>query len=197
MKRREAGWSVFCAGAGGALVLVLRALLGNWPNAVVLGGCMLMSVGAGLVAARFRRLGAFGGELGSPWAETELRDLLLDEAQRAARYSRPLSVVGVRTHGASAGWETTVRAVDRVTQCRHGWSILVLPETDGQGARNLLRRVGAGDAAAQAVLVSLPDDVLTGDELVSGFQDLLAQAAAPGRMWTMHNGQVQALPLIS
>ena len=88
--------SSLCAAGGVLLAFLLRVAVGNWPNATVVAGLGLVSFGAVLVVSRFSRLGPFRGELGSPWAESELREHVVSEANRAARYARPMSVVAVR-----------------------------------------------------------------------------------------------------
>jgi hypothetical protein len=191
LRRREFGLSSVCAISGALLAYVIRLVVGGWPNAIVVAGLGLMSLGAVLVVSRFSRLGPFRGELGSPWFESELRDSIVSEANRAARYARPMSVVAVRTHGQSAGWETVVRGVDRVVNCRGGWTVLLLPETDPHGAMVLMRRIGAADAAAQAAVVSLPEDVANGADLVATLASLVTQPNQPGNVLTWRQGQVQ------
>lgn len=192
MRGREFGWSLLCLASGAGIVYALRAGLGSWPNPVVVVGVILITVGLGLVGARYSRLGPFDGALGAPWRESELRETILYEAARAARYGRALSVAVVRTDSVAVGWETVVRSVDRVARCRHGWTMLLLPETGASDALRLMQRVAARDPAAQAVLVCLPDDVLTGDELVAALHDLLHQSRAGGRLLTMRHGNVQS-----
>lgn len=181
-----------CAIAGVLLAYLIRLMVGGWPSATVVASVALMSVGAVLVVSRFSRLGPFRGELGSPWAESELRENVVSEAQRAARYARPLSVVAVRTCGQSAGWETVVRGVDRVVNCRGGWMVLILPETDARGAMTLMRRIGAADAAAQAAVVSLPDDVASGADMVATLARLVTQPTEPGDVVTWREGHIEA-----
>lgn len=194
MRGREVGWSAFCAGSGALLVYVLRWAFGGWPSPVVVFGVLLVSLGCGLVMARYSRLGPFAGELGSPWAEHELRDAIVNEASRAARYSRDVSIVAARCDS-PADWGGHVRGVDRVIACRHGWMVLLLPETDAHGALALMRRVGAADASLRAAIVTLPEDVLSGDELVAALLDLVRPSTGPGRVLTMRHGQVRAHPL--
>ena len=195
MRRREVGQAAACAFAGVLLAYLLRALLGSWPNTTVVAGLALTVLGAVLVVSRFSRLGPFHGELGSPWAECELRDVLLSEASRAARYERPLSVVAVRAAGQTAGWETTVRSVDRVVTCRGDWTVLLLPETDAQGSMRLVQRFMAADAAARAAVVSLPDDLQSGSELVAALCDMVTQQTPPGNVVTVRHGQIRAQQL--
>jgi hypothetical protein len=184
--------SSLCAAGGVLLAFLIRVVAGNWPNATIVAGLGLMSLGAVLVVSRFSRLGPFRGELGSPWVESDLREQVLGEANRAARYARPMSVVAVRALGQTAGWETAMRSVDRVVSCRGGWSVLILPETDARGAMTLMRRIVAADADAWAAVVSLPDDVATGADMVGALGNLVTQPTQPGNIVTMRHGQVQS-----
>jgi hypothetical protein len=184
--------SSLCAVGGVLLAFLIRAVVGNWPSATIVGGLGLVSLGAVLVVSRFSRLGPFKGELGSPWAESDLREHVLSEANRAARYARPMSVVAVRALGQTAGWETVMRSVDRVVSCRGGWSVLILPETDARGALTLMRRIVAADAGAWAAVVSLPDDVATGADMVTALSNLVVQPTQPGNIVTIRHGQIES-----
>jgi hypothetical protein len=184
--------SSLCAVGGVLLAYLIRVLVGNWPSATVVAGLGLVSVGAVLVVSRFSRLGPFRGELGSPWVESDLREHVLSEANRAARYARPMSVVAVRALGQTAGWETAMRSVDRVVSCRGGWTVLILPETDALGAMTLMRRIVAADADAWAAVVSLPDDVNSGAGMVAALSNLVGQPTQPGSIVTLRQGQIQS-----
>jgi hypothetical protein len=117
---------------------------------------------------------------------------VLSEANRAARYARPMSVVAVRAVGQTAGWETAMRSVDRVVQCRGGWTVLILPETDARGALTLMRRIVAADGSARAAVVSLPDDVTSGVDMVAALSNLVLQPTQPGSIVTLQHGQIQS-----
>jgi hypothetical protein len=195
MRGKEVATSLFCAATGAAMVYLLRVFLGYWPNPAIVVGVILASIGATMVVGRFSRLGPFNGELGSPWFENELRESIVREADRAVRYGRDFTVAAVRRDVPRANWDPIVRSVDRAIECRHGWMVLVLPETNRPGAMALLRRLNAGDELSQAALVNVPSDVGVAREVPATLLDLLRRPAEPGTVFTPGVTQVEAHPL--
>ena len=192
MRGREVVSSLFCAAAGAASVYLLRVVLGYWPNPVVVAGVMLVSLGLTMVVGRFSRIGPFDGELGSPWFENELRETLRYEADRAVRYGREFTVAAVRGGPDATDCEPLVRSVDRAIECRHGWTLLILPETSRQGAMALLRRVNASGELAQAALVNVPHDVSAAADLPKMLLTLFRRPAEPGKVVTPGTAHVEA-----
>jgi hypothetical protein len=123
------------------MVGALSILMGELPNLGMISGLMLIGIGVGMVIARYGNMGPFGGEFGSPWFESELGETLRKEVARAARFDRDLSVVVLRQHsGTPVQWQEHVRQADDVIACRNGWYVLILPETDKDGAHAFLER---------------------------------------------------------
>lgn len=144
-------------GAGAALlvIIILSIVLRNMPGPGIVASLMLIGTGIGLVVARFGNAGPFQGELGSPWFEADLADILKREIARAARFDRDLSFVVVRQLGGNpVEWTDVVRDADQVFACRNGWSVLVLAETSKDGAQRMIERATVDvNARVQAVIM--------------------------------------------
>lgn len=145
----------------GALVaadLLSLAVLttGRPPDPIAAFSLLVVSIGAGLILARFGRLGPFGGRLGMPGFEHHLRATLLRETARAARFHRELTIMAVRQSKAGQlNWRSLTRLTDETMKCRGGWVVLILPETTEEGAVTLLRRASLGcGESVQAIVVS-------------------------------------------
>jgi hypothetical protein len=173
MRARDFFWILACALGGVLLAYLLKVALGGWPNLALISGIIIMSVGLGLVAARFSRLGPFEGELGAPWFENDLRETLSWEYDRAARYGRIVTVLLIQRHSNAPHWDAIVRAVDRVIDCRNGWTVLILPETTRDGADSMLARLNEHGAIVQSSVLQFPMDVESRDELPQVVTDVI------------------------
>lgn len=132
-------------------------LMGSVPNPGVVVGIMLIGIGVGLVVAKYGNMGPFQGEFGSPWFEVELGETLRKEVARSARFDRELSIVVVRQHsGPPVDWQTITRAADDVIACRNGWHVLILPETDKDGAQAMIERATAAVPAEMQIAIMDP-----------------------------------------
>lgn len=145
----------------GAVVAILIIALyrigtGAMPHVSVAGNLLIIGLGVGLVAARVGRLGPFNGKLGPPWLESDLDDTFARETARAARFGRDVAFVAARPYEkASLDWSVRLRPVDQVFRCRDNWAILILPEIDQRGAKEMLRQIEAEtDVTLQAALIA-------------------------------------------
>jgi hypothetical protein len=119
-----------------------QLISGHFPDPIAIANLYLVGLGLGLVIARIGRLGPFGGILGSPWQEARIEELLTREVARARQYGRDLSVVAVKPLDKSKfDIRKSIRATDELLVCHNNWHIIVLPETDREGASLLLRRI--------------------------------------------------------
>ena len=135
-----------------AMISIVSLFLGDMPNPGVVASVMIIGIGVGMVVARYGKMGAFQGDFGSPWFETDLSGVLRKEIARAARFERELSIVIVRQlSGEPIDLKALTRQADGVIQCRNGWHVLVLPETPKDGALSMIER-----ASANAVQNSRP-----------------------------------------
>lgn len=134
-----------------ALTAAYQLLTGNYPGALTIAHLYLVGLGTGLVMARFGRLGAFGGMLGSPWHEARIEEVLNREVARARQYGRDLSLIAVKPDGKpKLDLRKIIRATDQVLCCRDGWKLIVLPETDAQSAGFLMRKMFGGQQVLAA-----------------------------------------------
>ena len=144
--------------AASSIVLAFQLYSGHYPDPIAIANLYLVGLGLGLVVARIGRLGPYGGVLGTPWSEARIEDLLARESARAQRFGRDLTVIGVKLVGnGSIDLYRNVRTTDQVIECRGGWTLVILPETDGDGARLLLQRL-CGDAQVLTASVSFDTD---------------------------------------
>ena len=137
-----------------SIVLAFQLYSGHYPDPAAIANLYLVGLGIGFVLARVGRLGPYGGTLGMPWRESRIDELLTRESARARRFGRDLTVIGVKEVGAR-GMDLygSVRATDQVIECRSGWKLVVLPETDDKGAQLLLRRL-CGDCNVLTAVAS-------------------------------------------
>jgi hypothetical protein len=186
MRVKELLFALCCVLSGAGVAFAVWWLLDSWPSPVLSYSMLIIGLGAALVVVRYNRLGPFQGELGPPRLERSLRERIDREANRAARYGHPLTIVVMwRGQGPAIAWATIVRNVDIVIPCRKGVTLLLLPETDPDGACGLLARVNTAEAPVQAALVSSPADGRTGDELSRHMLLLVRRGLVPGHvaMW--------------
>jgi hypothetical protein len=160
------------------VIFTIYLLTGTLPNAGVVVGIMLIGVGIGLVVARFGNMGPFQGEFGSPWFEVELVETLRKEVARASRFDRELSIVVARQHdGPPVSWDSLTRASDDVVVCRNGWHVVILPETDKDGAQAMVERVVAEPARKVQVVIMDPTvHHYDSDKLGAALLDLVRHA---------------------
>lgn len=196
MRGKEIAFALMFTLAGGALALAAFLWLGDSVSPVVFYALLLIGIGASLVTVRIGRIGPFGGELGSFRLEVDLRDRIVREADRAARYDRDFSILAIRHPSGTDQWHTSVRIADDIVQCRRGLLILLLPETSRGGALMLLRRaMMESPALVQAALVSSPIDGATGDELLEALLVLVRESAEIGKVVMRGPEAVEALPI--
>ena len=98
-----------------------------------------------------------------------------EECYRAQRYQRPLSIAVVEPEHSSDTWDVTkqitaalekrLRKADLPGYLGNARFVLVMPETDQDGALDLLRRIEADVAEIQSGLASFPQDGLDFDQL--------------------------------
>lgn len=174
------------AAIGVGLVYLTRMALGHWPHPVVAIGIVLVSVGLGMVAARFSRLGPFDGELGAPWFENDLGETLGWEYERAVRYDRVVTVVALRQNPGASRTAAVVRAVDRVITCRNNWLVMILPETTRDGAMSMLRRLSEAGDVAHAAVLQLPVDIDRSEHLPSAILSAMREVPQPGSVVLIH-----------
>jgi len=165
----------------GVMIGLLYVLLGRVPNSGLILGLLVIGVGVGLVVARWRRLGPCQGELGSPWFESDLCEMLRHEVARSARFDRELTVAVVRERdGNNINWTESIRAADKVVACRNGWHVLVLPETGKDGAEALIERVTLESGATVQAVVMDPSVVHSRpDDIGEGLVQLVREAPEP------------------
>ncbi|MEX1157625.1 MAG: hypothetical protein WEC79_01690 [Thermomicrobiales bacterium] len=196
MRGKEILFALMSTLAGIALAAGGYVAFGDRVSPVVYYALLVIGLGAGLVAVRIGRLGPFDGELGSPRHETELRDRIHSEVDRATRYDRDFSVLAVRQVGGSDRWRASVRGADDIITCRRGLAIVLLPETSRGGALMLLRRaLMESPSVVQAALVSCPFDGKDGDELLSALLGLVRESSQPGKIVMRGPEAVESLPL--
>jgi hypothetical protein len=139
------------------MIVVASLFIGDMPNPGVVASVMLIGIGVGMVVARYGKMGAFQGEFGSPWFETDLSEALRKEIARAARFERELSIVIVRQQsGETIDLKEHTRQADDVIQCRNGWQVLVLPETPKEGALSMIERATSNTGAELEAVVMDP-----------------------------------------
>lgn len=178
------------------IVFIDRAATGTLPNPIALANLYVIGIGTGLIMARVGRLGPFEGVLGMPWFESRIEETLAREAARATRFNRDLTVAATRqTSGRKLDWQEHARDTDQVINCRDGWTLLILPETDQAGALILLRRICAAEGVDfRAALVSPDPDrprVHLGEELTA----LITRSASPGSIAVTGKGSAEYLSL--
>lgn len=196
MRGKEIVFALMFTLAGAALALGAYLALGDRVNSVVYYALLLIGLGAALVTVRIGRIGPFEGELGPLRLEMDLRDRIVSEADRAARYDRDFSILAVRQAGAAERWSSTVRSADDLVVCRRGLVILLLSETSRGGALMLLRRaMMESPAPVQAALVSAPLDGRGGDELLDALLRLVRESAQPGAVVMRGAEAVESLPI--
>jgi hypothetical protein len=183
MRAGELLFAVACALCGAALSVAVRLSMGDWISPVVSYSLLIIGVGAALVSVRYGRLGPFEGELGPPRLESELRDRVRHEVERAVRYDREFSVLAVRQAGGRDRLRSSIRGVDEVIPCRRGLTLLLLPETPRDGALAVLSRL-ANDVNVPilAALVSCPADGRSADALLTELLQLAHGPSAPGKV---------------
>lgn len=139
------------------MISIVSLFLGDMPNPGVVASVMIIGIGVGMVVARYGKMGAFQGDFGSPWFETDLSGVLRKEIARAARFERELSIVIVRQlSGEPIDLKALTRQADGVIQCRNGWHVLVLPETPKDGALSMIERASANAGAELEAVVMDP-----------------------------------------
>lgn len=196
MRGKEVAFALMFTLAGAALALGAYLAFGDRVSPVVFYALLIVGVGSALVTVRVGRLGPFEGELGSLRLEMDLRDRIMREADRAARYDRDFSILAIRQPGAAERWRSTVRGADDLVVCRRGLVILLLPETSRGGTLMLLRRsMMESPAPVQAALVSSPLDGRGGDELLDALLVLVRESAQPGKVVMRGPETVEALPI--
>lgn len=195
MRPKDIVWPLLSAAVGVGVVFLLYSALGHWPHPVVSTGVIFVTVGSGLVAARFSRLGPFDGELGAPWFENDLRETLAWEFDRAARYGRIVTIVALRQRPGASNWSAVVRAVDRVIGCRNNWMVLILPETTREGALSMLRRLTEAGDIAHAAILQLPGDIEDRDSLPPAILAAMRERALPGSGLLVHASGREAFSL--
>lgn len=126
-----------------SIVTVLHQLIaGEYPGLVTIANIYVFGLGIGLILARFGKLGPFEGVLGSPWNEARIQEILDRESARATRYGRDLTIIAVRpVERAALEIHRGIRETDQHIVCRNGWNLMILPETDRDGALFLLRQI--------------------------------------------------------
>jgi hypothetical protein len=197
VRPKDVIWPIVGVASGIAALFAVQLGFGDWPHPVVAAGILLVALGAGLVAARFSRLGPFDGELGAPWFENDLRETLSWEFERAARYGRIVTVVILRQQPDAANWDAVVRAVDRVITCRNNWTIMILPETTREGAASMLRRLAEAGEVAHAAIMQLPIDIENRDRIPQAILAAMHAAPRPGSVVLVNAGAQEALSLAS
>jgi hypothetical protein len=197
VRPKDVIWPIVGMATGIGALFALQLGFGEWPHPVVAAGILLMALGAGLIAARFSRLGPFDGELGAPWFENDLRETLSWEFERAARYGRIVTVVVLRQKPGAADWDAVVRAVDRVIGCRNDWTIMILPETTREGAASMLRRLAEAGEVAHAAIMQLPYDIENRDRLPQAILSAMREAPRAGSVVLVNAGGQEALSLAS
>ncbi|RIK38983.1 MAG: hypothetical protein DCC58_15970 [Chloroflexi bacterium] len=195
MRPRDLAWPLLSAIAGVGAIYLFRLGLGHWPHGVVSTGIILVAVGVGLIGARFSRLGPFEGELGAPWFENDLRETLAWEYDRASRYGRVVTVVVLRQRPGAPMWDAVVRAVDRVISCSNNWLIMILPETNREGALSMLHRLTESGGIDHAAVLQLPRDLDERDQLPAAILGVMRQEALPGSVLVFQPGGSEALPI--
>jgi hypothetical protein len=196
MRGKEFAFAFMFTLAGVALALGTYLAFGDRVSPVVCYALLVIGLGAALVTVRIGRLGPFGGELGSPRLEIELRDRIMREADRAMRYDRDFSILAIRHPDGADRWKSSVRIADDVIQCRRGLLILLLPETSRGGALMLLRRaMMESPAPVQAALVSSPLDGRSGDELLDSLLALVHESAQMGKVVMRGTEAIESLPI--
>lgn len=158
---------------------------------------MLVGIGTGLIFARFGRLGPYGGRLGMPWFENHLRATLLRESARAARFHREMTVMAVRqSKNGRLNWRSLARQTDEAMRCRGGWVVLLLPETNEDGAVTLLRRasLGCGDSV-QAIVLSPRTFGWNGEALSRELCSMLELDWRTGEVLVNRAGRQEIVPL--
>lgn len=196
MRGKEIVFALMSTFAGATLAIGGYFAFGDRVSPVVFYALLLIGLGAGLVAIRIGRVGPFNGELGSPRFETDLRDRILSEVDRATRYDRDFSVLAVRQVGGNDHWRASVRGADNIIACRRGLAIVLLPETSRGGALMLLRRaLMESPSVVQAALVSCPFDGRDGDKLLTTLLGLVRESSQPGKIVMRGPDVVESLPL--
>lgn len=186
-------------GALTAACMISLAVLttGRAPNLIAAVSLLLVGIGAGLIVARFGRLGPFDGRLGAPWFESHLRDTLFRESARAARFQRELSILAVRQTSAGAlSWRTLTRPTDEAFHCRNGWTVIMLPETTGEQALTLLRRATVDHPEmVQAILLSPNAFGWNGEALGHALTELATTEQHCGAVLVNRSGNAEVVPL--
>jgi hypothetical protein len=186
MRAREYVLAAACGIVGVVLGIAVAFVLGERIGPAVVFSIILIGLGGALVVVRYGRLGPFSGELASPRVEMMVRDHIVAEMKRSLRYGHTFSVLAIR-HSSKASldtsaWNEMVRSVDEVIPCRWGITLLLLPETNRDGAVAVYERVAAfsGKPLSAALVVS-PDDARTPDEFGACLLDAIRKSAsAPG-----------------
>jgi hypothetical protein len=199
VRGKEILYAVTCALVGAALACSAELMLGSWPSPVIDYSLIIMGLGAALVTIRYGRLGPFQGEFGSPRLETDVRTEIGRETERAVRYGRCFTVVAVRqTAGPAVRWSSVVRRVDDVVTCRGNLRLLFLPETDPEGALDLLRRARElYSATLEAALVACPDDGRSGDDISLQLLALVREARRPNEVVVRQHGTIESVTLLA
>jgi len=186
-------------GALTAACMISLAVLttGRAPDLIAAASLMLIGVGVGLIVARFGRLGPFGGRFGTPWFESHLRDTLTRESARASRFQRELTILAVRETSVGAlDRRALLRKTDETFHCQNGWTVIVLPETGGDGALCLLRRATAGRPEdVQAILLSPSAFGWNGDALGRELTALANAEQSSGAVLVNCTGRAEVVPL--
>lgn len=131
------------ASAGTGLLLAAAFVTSDGGVLSIPIACLLIVVlGLALISMRVRRLGAFGGALGTPAEEARMHERITRESERAVRYGRQLSVVLLReAPGSRLAWPKHLRTSDEALIARRGQTLLLLPETPREGALQVVQRV--------------------------------------------------------
>lgn len=169
---RAQGTGMLCLVAVLIAVLLSAAFLATDGRvfSVPIVSLLIVILGLALIVTRVRRLGAFGGMLGMPRNEAVIRDQLLREANRAARYGRNLSVVVLREGrgpGPRVVWSDHLRTSDDAISASNGRVVLLLPETSRDTAHQVLHRIATTTGATFSSLeVISTDDVRRPEALI-------------------------------
>ena len=149
-------FSVTLVAAG---VLLTRGFIGLTPARPV-----FLVLGALLAVSALLGLGLEHVEVRSVHRSPD--HVLIDELHRSRRFGHPLSLVRVRCDDTDGQRVIArLRGTDRAWRQR-GWLYVLLAETDGGGAAELVQRIVVDLPGVEAQRASFPDEALTIDGLI-------------------------------